>query len=120
MGASQYLHPALLQISDSGSSYNASITQNPILFQMVIHPIPHQIYSFWLFCVLGWPGETFFLIPVFTKPVLCPWLLSGQWHSARAGSTRAPPYKKPLSPMAKGKQAGVVTFTLTETHPAFA
>lgn len=53
--------------SDSGSFYSASLTQNPLLSQRIIHPIPHKTYSFWLFCVLGWPGETLFLTCVLTK-----------------------------------------------------
>lgn len=41
---------------DRAAPASASVTQDPRLSQMVIHPIPHQTYTFWLFCVLGWPG----------------------------------------------------------------
>ena len=102
-------HPGILtlpcsrvQWSDSGSSCSASITQNLLLFQMVIPPIPHQTLAQLLVLLCSvlprWKLIAApFLIPVLTKPVLCSWLLPGQWPAARVCSTRAHPYIKQLS-----------------------
>lgn len=83
--------------SDSGSSYGASITQNLLLFQMVIPPIPHQTLApiLVLLCSVlpRWNLTAApFLIPVLTKPVLCSWLLPDWWPPARVCCTRAHPY----------------------------
>lgn len=106
--------------SDSGCS--CKCIRNPgSSFVSDGHP-SHSTSDLHLLALLCSRLARWILIGVLTEPVLLSQLLSGQWHSARAGSTRAPPYTEPSSPYGwgEGSTLFVVTFALTEAHPAFA